>query len=653
RSLGLELGGAIGIPLFLCRTLSITFYSFGFAESLISLWPAAWGPVPGYLTQLLAAVTIILITAVAGKSAELTLKLQIPILVAVGLSLVALVIGVFAGGVQAPRMEATYATADGHGFWYVFAVFFPAVTGFTAGIGMSGDLKDPRQSIPRGTLGAVLNGTAVYLVVPVLLSISVVLTPELLTTPGAQSWIAVAFLGAWLIYPGIWGAILSSAFGSVLGGPRVLQALATDGLAPNKFAQLSATGQPTRATWVAGGIALLAVALGGLNTVATLVTVLFLTLYVMVNLSAALEQLTRDPYYRPTIRVPWQISILGALGAIGVMFLISPLACLVAAILELSLWLYLRRRSLEKRWGDVRAGLWLSVARFALLNLKGHKSAARNWRPLLLTFVRDPSKDIGLVRLASWFNQDRGVVTVCQLVLGDLKDGALDVEAERRRLDAAIEPENVQIFPEVDVVSHYESGAIGVTQANGIAGIRSNTALFNLGEDLETLASRLRVLRAVARVGTSGLLAKVDWRHRPGDVCDFDIWWDGLENNGDLMLLFAYLLSLNKEWKNARIRVLSVVESDVEATVMEESLRRLIPELRIRAEAETVIRAPGESLREIVHRESADAAVVFLGLAMPKAGDERDRARQIVDMAAGLPTTIYVHSGGEFAGHLA
>jgi len=229
RSLGLELGGMIGIPLFLCRTLSVTFYSFGLAESILSLWPADRAEPPAFAIQLLAALTIVVITAVSGRSAGLALRLQIPIMVAVGVSMVALALGVAMGGMRAPELTATYRTAP-QGFWYVFAVFFPAVTGFTAGIGMSGDLQDPRRSIPRGTLLAVFSGTVVYLSIPVLLGASAKVSPEELAAPGVIIWTSIAVFGAWLVLPGVWGAILSSAFGSVLGGPRVLQALASDGL---------------------------------------------------------------------------------------------------------------------------------------------------------------------------------------------------------------------------------------------------------------------------------------------------------------------------------------------------------------------------------------------------------------------------------------
>ena len=246
RSLGLEPGGAIGIPLYLCRTLSVTFYSLGLAESILVLWPEAWGVLPPYAMRGLAIGFIVLVTALSGKSASLALKSQIPILIIVSISIIALIAGVLMKGVHAPVTEATYTTAP-KGFWYVFAVFFPAVTGFTAGIGMSGDLKNPQKSIPIGTLGAVVSGAVVYLIIPIFLSITAALTIDQLADPeaGVTIWTRLAVFGPFIVYPAVWGAVLSSAFGSILGGPRILQALSIDGLAPKILSKLSKSGQPT------------------------------------------------------------------------------------------------------------------------------------------------------------------------------------------------------------------------------------------------------------------------------------------------------------------------------------------------------------------------------------------------------------------------
>lgn len=477
RSLGLELGGAIGIPLYLCRTLSITFYSFGLAEAIVMFWPASLGIMPSYMIQLITAVIIVGITILSGKSAGLVLKLQIPIMIAVGLSIVALLIGVITGGFQTPEMVATYRTAP-LGFWYVFAVFFPAVTGFTAGIGMSGDLKNPRKSIPKGTILAVVSGLLVYLFIPVLLAITKHVNPEQLAVLGVETWSHIAILGSVLIIPGIFGAILSSAFGSVLGGPRVLQSLAQDRLAPSFLAKLSKTGQPTISTWISGGIALIAVSLGDLNTVAEFVTILFLTLYVMINFSAALENLTGDASFRPKIKVPWFISLLGSFGAIVVMFLINHIAGILGVIFEFTLFWILQRRSMKKEWGDVRAGFWGTLARFALLRLKKHEKDPRNWRPNILVFAGDLNKRLSLVRLANFFNQRRGILTVCNMIIGNLKKDEIDIKKETKKMDEILEQEGIQAFNEIDVVSDFESGTINITQANGIAGLHSNTIMF-------------------------------------------------------------------------------------------------------------------------------------------------------------------------------
>jgi hypothetical protein len=563
----------------------------------------------------------------------------------------ALLAGALAGGIRSPEVVATYRTAP-EGFWYVFAVFFPAVTGFTAGIGLSGDLRDPRRSIPRGTLAAVGTGAAVYLLVPVLLSVSGRIGVDDLARPGVGVWTSVALFGAWLVFPGMLGAILSSAFGSVLGGPRVLQALAQDGLAPAFLGRVSRTGQPVIATLISGALALGAVALGGLNAVAQFVTILFLTLYVVVNLSAAAEKWARDPSYRPTINVPWYLSLAGAFGAVAVMFLINPWACVAAILLELLLYVYLSRKSLRYSWGDARAGVWLSVARLALLRLRAHGRDPRNWRPHILLFVGDAEKRIGLVRLANWFNQERGMITACRLVVGDLAEKGGEVADQRIRMERAMAEARLTAFSEVNVVPEFESGAIATVQANGIAGLHSNTVMVGWPAKAGRLEAWLRIMRAISRVGTSTIITRLAWRHEPGRQPRIDLWWGGLQHNGDMMLLLAHLLSLNPEWRDARIVVRSIARTEEEGKAQRHGLADLLAEVRIRAETSVIMKPADRSIADVIHAESADADIVFLGLRHPEAGTEKAYATQLEELARGLNTTVFVRNAGEFAGKL-
>lgn len=650
RSLGLELGGAIGIPLFLCRTLSITFYSFGLAEAIGMFVP---GGLSGKMIQLIAAVIIVSITIVSGKSAAIVLKLQVPIMIAVALSVVALLVGTLSGGFRAPEMTATYRSFEGiNSFWYVFAVFFPAVTGFTAGIGMSGDLKEPRKSIPIGTMLAVGTGVLMYLLIPVLLSFSSKISFEDLASKGVGTWSMVAVLGSILIVPGIFGAILSSAFGSVLGGPRVLQSLAMDGLAPKFMAKLSKTGQPTIATWISGGIALVAVALGGLNAVAQFVTILFLTLYVLINFSSAIEKLAGDPSYRPKINIPWYISLLGSLGAIIVMALINPLACVGGITLEILLYLVLRRRSMKKQWGDVRAGFWGNLARFALLKLKSHEADPRNWRPHILVFAGDIKKRISLVYIANCFNQKRGILTVCKLIVGNLKRSKQDIDAEKSEIEEVLHSEGIFAFSEVDLVSGFENGVINVTQANGIAGLNSNTVMFGWSEKQDRMQSQLRIMRAISKLGKSTIIVRTNEFDKEAHKDRIDLWWRGKHSNGDIMLLMAYLLNLNTDWKTAEIYIHTIILEESDRDFMMENLKDMIDEIRIKAQPRVIVKEHDKTVIETMHDISKDADVVFLGLMIPSEGKEPEYLDRMDELSAGFKTTIFVRNGEKFAGEL-
>lgn len=651
RSLGLELGGAIGIPLYLCRTLSITFYSFGLAEAIVMFWPASLGMMPSYMIQLITAIIIILITIISSKSAGLVLKLQIPIMIAVGISIIALISGVFSGELHAPEMTVTLRTAP-KGFWYVFAVFFPAVTGFTAGIGMSGDLKDPRKSIPKGTLFAVITGTIVYLLIPILLAITAKMNPESLAAAGVETWNNIAVLGAWLVVPGIFGAILSSAFGSVLGGPRVLQSLAQDRLAPSFLAKLSKTGQPTISTWISGAIALVAVSLGDLNAVAQFVTILFLTLYVMLNFSAALESLTGDASYRPKIKVPWYVSLLGSLGAIIVMFLISPVACVLGIFFEFILFWILQQRSLQKEWGDVRAGFWGTLARFALLRLKKHENDPRNWRPNILVFAGDVKKRLPLVQLANFLNQRRGILTVCNIIIGNLKSNNIDIKKETEKMDEILEEAGILAFPEINVVSQFERGTINVTQANGIAGLHSNTVMFGWSDKKDRMISMLKTVRAISELHKSSLLVRMNELPEITGRDRIDIWWRGKHSNGDLMLLLTHLLSLSSEWKNAEIVIHTIILVEEDREFMLKILKEMISEVRIKAEPKVIIKPKDKSVTEIIHEYSRKANLVFMGLDLPHEGEEESYVERLAKLSDGLRITVFVRNSEEFAGEM-
>ncbi|MEM9569179.1 MAG: amino acid permease, partial [Cyanobacteria bacterium P01_E01_bin.34] len=305
RSLGIEVGGAVGIPLFIAQTLSVALYTIGFAESLVQV-------VPNFDPKLVAIAATILVAVLAIKSADLAIRAQYFIMAAIALSLISFFFGKPLDTISPELMGLP--VEGGESFWPVFAVFFPAVTGIMAGVSMSGDLKAPSKSIPIGTLAAIATGYVIYMAIPLFLArradaASLVADPFIMQR--------TALFGP-AIVAGVMGATLSSALGSILSAPRTLQALARDRVLP-KWLRILGTGngdsdEPRIGTVVTLGISLLAVALGDLNAIAPVLTMFFLTTYLVLNVAAGIESFLKSPSFRPTFKVHWSLSILGALG---------------------------------------------------------------------------------------------------------------------------------------------------------------------------------------------------------------------------------------------------------------------------------------------------------------------------------------------------
>jgi amino acid transporter len=639
RSMGVELGGALGIPLYLSQVLSVTLYAFGLAESVRIFFPIDDGTV-----QILAAGIVVAVVLLAIKSTELALKAQIPIMVMIGISLIALVAGVDFEGSQVPMMgplaDATY--------WEVFAVFFPAVTGILAGLGLSGDLKDPGKSIPRGVLLSVTVGFVVYLGLPLVLA-NAADAATLRSDPLIWTRIAPVYL----IVLGLFGAILSSAIGSILSAPRTVQALAQDGLAPAALGRGDKqTGEPVRALRLSGLLALAAVLLGDLNMVASVVTMFFLTTYGMLNLAAGLEALIKDPSFRPRIRVPWWVSMLGAGGCFLAMFLIHPGACLVAIAVEVLLWYGLSRRAMRTAWGDMRSGMWFTLARFAMLRLGQSKHDPRNWRPHILVFTVDLERNLGMVRLATNFSQDRGIVTVSTLMLGDVEEHAHAEEiADRNR--KLLEDHRIAAFAETAAVPELEAGIVTVAQANGFAGLTSNMVMFGWpGEDAGRVGRLFGIVRRMAGLEKSTMIVRPIKGSRARGSGEAHIWWKGREHNGDMMLLLSHLLSQSEGWRHLRLVLKSVVENELQAQEIRGRFESMFVDLRMDVQLDVSIRPPDSSNTAVLRRLSQGADLVFVGLGLPVPGSEVDYAARVIEMVDGLPTVIFVRNASRFQGRL-
>ncbi|MEO1004970.1 MAG: amino acid permease, partial [Cyanobacteria bacterium J06638_38] len=367
RSLGIETGGAVGISLYFAQAVSVALYTIGFAESLVNARIDIIGSSfnlqnLGLNQTYVALIITVLVGILAITSAELAIKAQYFIMAAIAVSLLA-----FVFGTPLPNIEPQWLSSPPENavpFWSVFAVFFPAVTGIMAGVNMSGDLKDPIKSLPTGTLAAVGTGYVIYMILPIFMAMRADSASLIDENVFVMQETALRGFGFTMLL-GVWGATLSSAIGSILGAPRVLQALARDGVLPPMFSWLGKghgkNDEPRNGTLVSLGIAIAAVCVGDLNLIAPILSMFFLTTYLVLNVSAGIEGFLQSPSFRPSFKVHWSLSLLGALGCLGVMFLINALATVCAAIIVSGIYIWLQRRELETTWGDVRRGMWMAL----------------------------------------------------------------------------------------------------------------------------------------------------------------------------------------------------------------------------------------------------------------------------------------------------
>ncbi|MCB9690461.1 MAG: amino acid permease [Alphaproteobacteria bacterium] len=526
----------------------------------------------------------------------------------------------------------------------------PGGHGHPHGPVLSGDLEEPSQSIPRGGLFATLTGFAIYLALPFALAFGA--GPTVLADSMAWTYIAVG--GTFTVILGLATAILSSAIGSVLSAPRTLQALATDRMAPSILAEVDPeSGEPMKGLYLTGFLAFMVVVLTpSLDYVASLVTMFFLTTYGALNVVAALEAVIGDTSFRPTLRVHWLVSLAGALGCIVAMFAISPGACLLAIFIEIVIFFVLSRRSLTSTFGDARSGLMLTGARYALMMLRHARVDPRNWRPHILVFTTDLHRTLPVVKVADAFGQHRGIVTVEHLVDEELDDFE-GVENLLRTDNAMLEAESITAFCEVTCVSDLDQGAVVVAQANGMAGLHSNTVMFGYHRDddgPEHLARLIRLCRTLSKLEKCSVLfvPTTGRRSRKGSLV---VWWTGRENNGDLMLLLAHLTTLTSEYAGARIVLKTIVDDERAAVEMKRDFASMLPTLRMDVAVEVIVREGGESIQDVIHRDSQGARMVFLGMALPD-DDASAYARKMDSLLDGLPDTCLVRNAGPFRGRL-
>ena len=606
RTLGSEYGGAIGIVLFLAQAVSIAFYSIGLGEVAAGFWQDG----PAWRVQLIALAVVAVLFVFAWLGADWATRFQYGVMAVLGAALVSFFVGGFSQ-VTWTRLAANWTgPANGPPFWAVFAIFFPAVTGFTQGVSMSGDLKNPERSLTKGTFWAVGLSIVVYFGAALILAAAIPLDQ----LAGDYEAMKKAALYPALMDAGVIAATVSSAMASFLGAPRILQSLAGDKIFRflNPFSLgVGPTNNPRRGLLLTAAIAFAAVGFGRINLIAPVVSMFFLISYGLLNYAAYYEARSKSPSFRPRFRYfhP-RLGLIGGLTCLGAMLAIDPAAGAVAAGLLFGLHQYLQRLELPLRWADSQASHHLQMAQGHLIAAGREVDHPRNWRPQILALSANPDRRERLIRFGHWLGGRSGVLTVVHLV--QARGAGLVRSRDKAGKDLAqfILGRDLPAFPLAVAVEDIDQGLQALVQAYGVGPLTASLVLVNWPEPSAQEggpSDELRYahsLKNIHRLGYNVVVlaaSEEQWtalRQSPAKERRIDVLWSD-DATGRLMVLLAHLITRSPFWAEASIRLIqpSGGEADSGDDDREtETLEQLMEDYRIKAEIAVLPRPWPENL---------------------------------------------------------
>ncbi len=471
--------------------------------------------------------------------------------------------------------------------------------------------------------------------------------------------LVIAEISAWpfLIGAGVFAATLSSALGSMMGAPRILQAFAKDNVFQSL--RLFAVGvgknnEPRRAiilTFVISQAAILLVS--DLNTIAPLITMFFMITYGLLNLATFYEAITKNPSYRPRFRFShWTISLAGTVGCLAVMFLIDWIWASVAIVGMSVLYFYISQKEVETRWGDLQQGLLFERTRRNLLKLEKELHHPKNWRPIILSLSGASWERPHLAVYGHWFTAGHGVLTLGYVIQGDVENRLERLVNQERILYTFIQDQKLEAFPAVVVAPTIPAGMESLVQTHGLGSLRPNTVLLGWPTDAEKAVSFVAIMRSITSLERSIISvrfndAALEADSRAVPLGTIDVWWRG-QQNGELMLLLSHLLAQNQVWRSRPIRLLRTIENEAGREEVLKHLEGLIETSRIRATPHVIVT---ENAQEGIQRTSRSAAIVFMGMAIPDEEHADEFYDRMTNLAGELSRVVFVNSAGGMSIH--
>ena len=637
RSMGIPIGGSIGIALYIGTAFSISLYLIGFAESFNGYF--GLGMTINAL-RTTGTIALLALTILAIISTSAALKAQFFILAAIIISLAAIFFG---NSEFVPQTVKMLSTEDAVPLEVVFAIFFPAVTGFTAGIAMSGDLKDPNKSIPVGTLLAIGVGLIIYVVLAIFLAYNV--DSEVLKTD--HNILMKIALFAPAVVAGIWGATLSSALGGILGGPRILQAMSIDKVTPKIFSKgKGANNEPVNALFLVFIIAEAGILIGELDVIARVVSMFYLTAYGFINISYFLESWA-NPDFQPTFKIKSWIGLVGFIACFSVMFKLDMFAMLGAFALIAGLYFWLQRKEVKLQSNDVWQSVWENVVNKGLKRIDARVDEKSNWNPNIILFSGESEHQSYLLQLGKTVSGRTGIVTNFKLILDKENKKPLRKSEQIVRNNSFAE---LGIFARQVKVDNIYNGITNIATTYGFSGVEPNTIMMGWPKGLENSIEYSKMTQTLLHLDYNLLYLDFDRKAKFGNYKTVDFWWRETDSkNAEMMLNIARFIIASPRWDNPNIRVLFVNNNNVDSGRVHSKIHEIVEDLRVNVEIEIINNAVEQKpFYNIIEEHSQTTDLTIVGIPNYKIEKQAEFVLKTNHLFESIGSTLLVKASNNF-----
>lgn len=643
RSFGLNIGGAIGIALYLSQAISIAFYVIAFAQSTAPIfeWVEAYfqlEPINHLGFRLVSIPTMALLALlVLTRGANMGMNLLYWVAGILLISLLFFFMGstdyepsfqaLWTSKFNPSNFDAEYLLANNlengrESFFYVFTIIFPAFTGIIAGLGLSGDLKDPSKSIPLGTLAATLIGMLIYIAVAFKLAYSIPV--EVLAN---KEHLVMGDVAIWapIIPIGLAAAAISSALGSILVAPRTLQALGGDKVLPSEpgndwLAKVrKKDNEPFNSSVLTVAVAFIFVFLGDVDIVAEIIAMFFMVTYGAICLISFLEHFSSNPAYRPSFTSRWYFSLPGAILCLYLMFKMNLGYALGSIIMMGLIYVWVSAYNQNQGLARIFRGVIFQTSRRlrVMLQKVTADEDEEHWVPSIVCISQKSFDRQAAFDMVRFISHKYGFGTYIHMI-EDYYSRSTVTKSRTilKRLLKRIKVSKSNVFVDTLISPSYTTAVAQVLQLPGISGQDNNMILFEF--------SRNDDARLVDVVGNYGLIKAGQF-----DICilessekgfgykhEIHVWITSDDyENGNLMILLAYIILGHPEWRGGEIKIFAIYPES-EAAKQEGKLISLIEAGRLPISAnnvQVIARKENISFKTIINEKSVDADLTIIG----------------------------------------